>query len=141
MAPPGHNHSVRIAEHQSIPRQLEKARKCTSFVWAPFVNATNSPQNCNTGLVRHSVGSMISARYDGSKNNPLSRPAALLATIRELALSGHSKFRDQCRYWGRSGHRAGVEECLLMTQSGHICSHVRLPLRGDVAGSWSFRLN
>lgn len=49
--------------------------------------------NCNCGLVRHSIGSTISARYGGSKSSPLSPQAALLATNLEcllMAQSGHS---------------------------------------------------
>jgi len=60
-------------------------QKFTSFVWVPFVNATNLLPNCNIGLDQHSIGSTISALYGRLKNNPLSPPAVLLATIRECS--------------------------------------------------------
>ena len=63
------------------------------YVLPPFFNATNLHQNCKCGLVQHSIGSTISARYGGSKSSPLSPQAALLATNLEcllMAQSGHS---------------------------------------------------
>ncbi len=94
---PGRNHSVRIAEHRSIPRHLEKTRKSISFVSARFGNAAKSYQIYSCGLIQRNLGSSISLRYRVSKHNQLSVQQALLARNPEhMLIELLSWFKNLC---------------------------------------------
>ena len=90
--------ATRFVIHATDPVTLGVLRFGTGFLILLAIALILKSQNCNCGLVQHSIGSTISARYGGSKSSPLSPQAARLTTNLECPLLAQSRHgRVHCK--------------------------------------------